>query len=130
MPSLVAVQDTSGFFHAYYAESDTLDKVHVTDVRDAESVAAALALGIAKLPERFGERLPKDAVREWLRRAGLDRHLRLLGVWDAWYGRAGRGVRGWSPAGSGGMAGLTQSVQSQQATRSHGQHFVGDAMLE
>ena len=91
VPSLFAVQDTSGFFLAYHAESDTLDKVHLTDVRDAASVAATLTLGIANLPERFGERLPNGAVRAWLRRAGLDRHLRFLGVWESWYGRAGEG---------------------------------------
>ena len=94
VPSLFAKQDTSGYFLAYHAESDTLDKVHIADVRDAASVAAALTLGIANLPERFGERLPTGAVRTWLRRARLDRHLRFLGVWDSWYGRAEEGEPG------------------------------------
>ena len=91
VPSLFAVQDTSGFFLAYHAESDTLDKVRVQDVRNAASVAAALTLGIANLPERFGERLPDAVVRAWLRRERLDRHLRFLRVWDSWYEQANKG---------------------------------------
>jgi len=94
VPSLFAVQDTSGFFLGYHAESDTLDKVRVKDVRDAASVAAALTLGIANQPERFGERLPDGVVRAWLRRERLDRHLRFLGVWDSWYERAEDGELG------------------------------------
>ena len=94
VPSLFAVQDTSGFFLGYHAESDTLDKVRVKDVRDAASVAAALTLGIANQPERFGERLPDGVVRAWLRRERLDRHLRFLGVWASWYERAEDGELG------------------------------------
>ena len=88
VPSLFAVQNTSDFFLPYHAESDTLDKVRVSDIRDTASAAAALALGVANLPERFGERLPAGAVRAWVRRVRLDEHLRFLGVWDSWYTRS------------------------------------------
>ncbi len=94
IPSLFAVQDTSGFFLTYHSEADTLDKVQVSNVTDSAFVAASAALGIANRQSRFGERLNERQVLNWLHRAGLVRHLRFLEVWDSWRptarGRAGR----------------------------------------
>ena len=84
VPSLFAVQDTSGFFLTYHSEADTFDKIRVDDVVNSATVAASLALRIANSESRFGERLSERQVTAWLRRVGLVRHLRFLGVWDAW----------------------------------------------
>lgn len=84
VPTLFAVQDTSDFFLTYHSEADTLDKVQIDTVREATVVAAAAALGIADFEPRFGDRLEEKMVTSWLKRAGLVRHLRFLGVWQTW----------------------------------------------
>ena len=84
VPSLFAVQDTSGFFLTYHSEADTFDKIRVDDVVNSATVAASLALRIADGESRFGERLSERQVTDWLQRVDLVRHLRFLGVWDAW----------------------------------------------
>ncbi len=84
VPSLFAVQDTSGFFLTYHSEADTFDKVRVGEAVEAAAAAAATVLGIANASERFGRRLAAQEVLAWIQRIGLSRHLRFLGVWDAW----------------------------------------------
>ena len=90
VPALFALQDTSGFFLTYHSEADTLDKVELDTVREATVVAAAAILGIAELEPRFGDRLDEKQVTSWLKRAGLVRHLRFLGVWETWRPRSSR----------------------------------------
>ena len=84
VPALFALQDTSAFYLTYHSEADTLDKVESSHVTDAAVVAASAAIGIANRESRFGERLSERQVLEWLRQAGLVRHLRFLGVWESW----------------------------------------------
>ena len=84
VPALFALQDTADFFLTYHSEADTLDKVELDSVREATVVAAAATLGIAQFEPRFGGRLDEKQVTSWLKRAGLVRHLRFLGVWETW----------------------------------------------
>ena len=84
VPSLFALQDTSAFYLTYHSEADTLDKVDGSHVTDAAVVAASAAIGIANRQSRFAERLSERQVLDWLRQAGLVRHLRFLGVWESW----------------------------------------------
>ena len=82
--SLFAVQDTSGFFLTYHSEADTFDKVRIPDLKETANAAAATVLGISELEPRFASRLTEKETMDWTRSAGLARHLRFLGVWDAW----------------------------------------------
>ena len=84
VPSLFAVQDTSGFFPTYHSEADTFDKINIDNVVNSAAVAGFVSLRIANSESRFGERLSQRQVTDWLRRAGMVRHLRFLGVWDSW----------------------------------------------
>lgn len=84
VPSLFAVQDTSGFFLTYHSEADTFDKVQVANVSKSARVAAATLLGISEMEHRFADRWPVARVMDWLRGARLVAHLRFLNVWDAW----------------------------------------------
>ena len=100
VPSLFAVQDTTDFYPTYHSEADTLAAVALDETTRSAAAAAAAALAIADRPERFGRRLRPDEVRAWLRRSGMERQLRFLGVWDAWIpstgataGRDGAGER-------------------------------------
>ncbi len=84
VPSLFAVQDTSGFFLTYHSEADTFDKVRMADLKETARTAATAVLGIAETEPRFADRLREDQVRVRMRSAGLIRHLRFIGVWDTW----------------------------------------------
>ena len=84
VPSLFAVQDTSEFARTYHSEADTFDKVRIDRVTDAAAAAASAVLGIADLEARFGQQWDQRRVMAWLNRTGMVRHLRFLGVWDAW----------------------------------------------
>ena len=85
VPSLFAVQDTSDFYLTYHSEADTYDQVQIEHVARSAEVAATAAMGIADGQSRFGERLEREEVLGWLRRDGLVRHLRFMGVWDSWW---------------------------------------------
>lgn len=87
VPTLFGIHDVSTYIRPYHGEADTLDKVRVAEVLASARSTAAVALEIASRPQRFGNRLGAERVRDWLRESGLDRHLRFLGVWDSW--RAG-----------------------------------------
>lgn len=85
VPTLFGIHDVSTYVRPYHGEADTIDKVHVDEVLKSARATAAVALEIANRPERFGDRLSSDRIRDWLHESGLDRHLRFLRVWGAWY---------------------------------------------
>lgn len=84
VPSLFAVQETLDYYSSYHSEADTFDKVDIDTVRSSAVVAARTLVGIAQETERIAERWSADEVSRWLQDQGLIRHLRFLGVWDAW----------------------------------------------
>lgn len=84
VPSLIAVQDTSEYYASYHSEADTFDKIDMRQVRAGAVAAAAVALGIADMNGRFGERLGRAGVEKLLRETGLDEQMRFLGIWDDW----------------------------------------------
>lgn len=84
VPSLFALQDTSEFFLTYHSEADSFDKVGIADLTDTARIAAEMLLGISESESRFADRWSETHVADWMRGAGLVRHLRFLGVWDAW----------------------------------------------
>ncbi len=84
VPSLFAVQETADYYSPYHSEADTFDKVEIGEVRESAVVAAMTMLGIAEAEQRVAERLSAADVTKWLQDQGLIRHLRFLGVWDAW----------------------------------------------
>ena len=84
VPSLFALQETADYYSPYHSEADTFDKVDIGDVRESTVVAAMTMLAIAEAEQRVAERLSAAEVTKWLQDQGLVRHLRFLGVWDAW----------------------------------------------
>ena len=83
VPSLFAVQETSDYYSPYHSEADTFDKVDLDSVRNSSVVAAVTLMGIAEA-DRAAKRWSLAEVTDWLRGRRLIRHLRFLGVWDAW----------------------------------------------
>ncbi len=94
VPALIGVQDLSDFGLTYHSESDTLDKVHLSDLLQSARMAAALVTSIADSGERFGDHWGRERVLRWLKHRRLDDHLRFLGVWDSWRPGAGEGRDG------------------------------------
>ncbi len=84
VPSLIAIQDTSAYYASYHSEADTFDKIDIRQVRAGAAAAAAVVLGIADLPEKFGKRLSRAGVADLLRKTGLDEQMKFLGIWDDW----------------------------------------------
>ena len=84
VPNLFAVQNVSSYSRNYHAESDTLDKVDVNELRTLTAVAATTLMSIANLEDRFGVRLDDRQVHQQLEQARLIEHLKFLGVWNDW----------------------------------------------
>jgi Zn-dependent M28 family amino/carboxypeptidase len=88
VPNLVAVQDAASYLPDYHAESDTLDKVNLRELRANTAVASALVWWLADNPERFGRRLSRDEVQKQLVDTKLDGQMKAFAQWDDW--QAGR----------------------------------------
>ncbi|MBI3665614.1 MAG: M28 family peptidase [Acidobacteria bacterium] len=90
IPTFVANQDTTDYVPNYHAQSDTFDKVDLTELKNQAGIAAAVVYGLAEQVERPGKRLSRKEVEAALKETGLDEQLRFLGLWDGWK----RGERG------------------------------------
>lgn len=91
VPTLVANQDPANYMRNYHAMSDTFDKVDLGDLRQEVAEAAAVVVGIANAPQRFGTRQNRAQITQLLRATGLERTMKLNGVWGAWQsGQRGR----------------------------------------
>lgn len=91
VPTLVADQDAANYMQNYHAMSDTYDKVDLGNLRKEVAEAAAVVLGIANAPQRFGTRQDRAQVGQLLHETHLEDTMKLVGVWPAWEsGQRGR----------------------------------------
>ncbi len=91
VPTLVADQDAANYMQNYHAMSDTFDKVDLSNLRNEVAEAAALVVGIANAPQRFGTRQDRSQVEQLLQATHLDDTMKRAGVWAAWEsGQRGR----------------------------------------
>ncbi|HLK34189.1 MAG TPA: M20/M25/M40 family metallo-hydrolase, partial [Terriglobales bacterium] len=91
VPTLVANQDAANYMQNYHAMSDTFDKVDLGNLRREVAEAAAVVVGIANAPQRFGTRQNRAQVEQLLRDTHLDQAMKESGVWAAWEsGQRGR----------------------------------------
>lgn len=93
VPTLVASQDPANYMQNYHAMSDTFDKVDLRNLRKEVAEAAAVVVGIANAPQRFGTRQDRAQVEQLLHDTHLEDTMKLNGVWPAWEG----GQRGRTP---------------------------------
>ena len=92
VPNLVANQDAAPYLPDYHAESDTLDKVNLRELKANTAVASALVWWLAESPERFGKRLSRDEVQKLLLDTKLDVQMKAFAQWDDWEaGKRGAG---------------------------------------
>ena len=91
IPTFIADQVEANYLENYHAVSDTYDKVDIAQLKKHVAEAAALAIGLANLPEKIGPRLTHDQVEQTMRESNSVEMLKASGIWDDWTsGRRGR----------------------------------------
>ena len=90
VPTFNANQEEANYLINYHAQSDTFDKVDLPQLKKHVAEAAELAFALANNPEPVGARLNRAQVEQTLRETGLDKPMRMMGIWQAWE----RGERG------------------------------------
>jgi hypothetical protein len=84
VPNFVADQDTAPYLADYHAESDTFDKVNLREARWNAAVASVAVWNLADAPARPGPRQTRKEIRDLLVKGGLDRQMKVYGIWGAW----------------------------------------------
>ncbi len=91
VPTFVAEQEEANYLENYHAVSDTYDKVDIPQLKKHVAEAAALAVGLADLPEKIGPRLNHDQIEQTMRDTNSVDLLKAFGIWDEWAsGQRGR----------------------------------------
>ena len=93
VPTLAANQELADYLPNYHAASDTFDKVDMRSLKLHTVIAALTAWGIADRIEPLGKRLSRAEIEAQMKESGLDRQLKLYGLWEAWQS----GARGRKP---------------------------------
>ncbi len=84
MPTLVANQEEANYLPNYHAQSDTLDKVDIRELKLHTALAAVTVWGIADRAEPLGKRLSRTELDALVHETGLDKQMQLLGYWKSW----------------------------------------------
>ena len=84
VPTLVANQEEANYLPNYHAQSDTLDKVDIRELKLHTALAAVTAWGMADRAEPLGKRLSRAELETLIRETGLDKQMQLLGYWRSW----------------------------------------------
>jgi carboxypeptidase Q len=92
VPTLVADQEPANYMLNYHAESDTFDKVDISELKKNEAVAAVTAYAIADAPGRLGERQARADIERLLTDTGLEAQMKAMGFLPFWLD-GGRGRR-------------------------------------
>lgn len=90
VPTLVANQEVANYVENYHAATDTFDKVDIRELKLNTAIAAVTAWGIADRSEPIGKRQTRAEVEQLIKDTGLDRELKLDGIW-ADFESGGRG---------------------------------------
>jgi carboxypeptidase Q len=93
VPTLVFNQEDANYMPNYHAASDTFDKVDMRALKLHTVIAALTAWGIADRTEPLGKRLSRAEIETQMKEAGLDKQLKVFGLWDDWQS----GARGRKP---------------------------------
>jgi len=91
VPNLIANQETAKYLPDYHAESDTFDKVDVTQARRNAAIAAVAVSGIANASARLGKRQSRAEIEQVLAKSGIADQMKKYGLWTDWEtGKRGR----------------------------------------
>lgn len=84
VPTLEANQEPADYMLNYHASSDTFDKVDIPAVKKQVAIAALTAYALADREDRIGPRQSRAQVEQLMNQTGLERDLKLLGLWGQW----------------------------------------------
>ena len=91
VPTFFADQKEANYIENYHALSDTYDKVDFVQLKKQVAEAAALAVGLANLPEKIGPRLTRAQIEQTIVATHSEEALKQFGIWDDWAsGKRGR----------------------------------------
>jgi carboxypeptidase Q len=91
VPTLVANQEVANYLQNYHAVSDTFDKVDIRELKLNTVLAAVTTWGIADRTEPIGKRQSRAELVALMKETGLDKELKLNGMWPAFQsGERGR----------------------------------------
>lgn len=91
VPTLAADEDPANYMQNYHAASDTYDKVDLHQLALNTAIVAAVVFGIADHRGPLGPRLSRDEISKLLEQTGLDKEMKITGLWPAWAaGQRGR----------------------------------------
>jgi carboxypeptidase Q len=91
VPTFVADQEEANYLENYHAVTDTYDKVDFPQLKKHVAEAAALAVGLADLPQKIGPRLTHDQVQQAIIDTKSEELFKSFGLWDEFVaGKRGR----------------------------------------
>lgn len=91
VPTFVADQEEANYLENYHAVTDTYDKVDFPQLKKHVAEAAALAVGLADLPQKIGPRLTHDQVQQAIIDSKSEELFKSFGLWDEFVaGKRGR----------------------------------------
>lgn len=91
VPTFVADQVEANYLENYHATSDTYDKVDIAQLKKHVAEAAALAIGLANLPQKIGPRLTREQIEQSIHETNSEEMFKAFGLWDEWEsGKRGR----------------------------------------
>jgi carboxypeptidase Q len=93
IPILVANQEEAGYVQKYHTVADTFDKIDMLSLKLNTVVAALTAWGVADRAEPLGKRLTHSEIEQLLLETGVDKQMKIFGLWDDWQS----GARGRKP---------------------------------
>ena len=84
VPTLIADQEPANYMQNYHAASDTYDKVDMHQLAQNTAIIAAVAFEIADRTQPLGTRLSRAEITQRLEETGLDKEMKIGGLWKAW----------------------------------------------
>jgi carboxypeptidase Q len=91
VPTFVADQEEANYLENYHAVTDTYDKVDFPQLKKHVAEAAALAVGLANLPQKIGPRLTHEQVQQAIIDSKSEELFKSFGLWDEFVsGKRGR----------------------------------------
>ena len=82
VPNLVGIQDPIPYLPDYHAESDTFDRVNLSEEKNTEAVAAVLLWNLAENADRPAPRLTRSETEKLIIDTKLDEQMKAFGQWD------------------------------------------------
>lgn len=82
VPTLMANQDPLPYLESYHAESDTLDKVDLKELKKNTAIASVFLWNLANTNATYAPRQHSDAILALLKSTGLEKEMKHIKIWN------------------------------------------------